>query len=312
MKINLTSYQENWLLKWGAIGSLLLVLLLIIILSFSIETTYAPSASSRGPQVVVFILSGIFIIPIIEEISFRGVFLKNKWWAVLGFILMGLYATILVNLTYTIIYVFYLIYFIIGLYKYKNNVFYIRGLYVLNALLFTVAHITDAFAFFSLDIIVRFVSAFSVALICIWLVINFNLLRAIIFHVTMNGVFLTSLFITLQYPDTTIHIVENDAMRIEWQKSKLYPFEKEFINQNDTTRIYKNYILKDLPLNHKDNYEQKDEDRPYNLTIIVKDSVLLRDTNAYSEQAYELLIEESLLISKPSKHDEDVLSYGAF
>jgi len=128
----------------------------------------------------------------------------------------------------------------------------------------------------------------------------------------MNGVFLTSLFITLQYPDTTIHIVENDAMRIEWQKSKLYPFEKEFINQNDTTRIYKNYILKDLPLNHKDNYEQKDEDRPYNLTIIVKDSVLLRDTNAYSEQAYELLIEESLLISKPSKHDEDVLSYGAF
>lgn len=303
MKINFSLYKENWLLKWGAIGSLLLVLLLIIILSFLIETTYAPSPSSRGPQVVGFILSGIFIIPIIEEISFRGVFLKNKWWAVLGFILMGLYATVLVNLTYTVVYVFYLIYFFIGLYKYKNNVFYIRGLYLLNALLFTVGHISDAFSLFSLDIIVRFVSAFSVALICIWLVINFNLLKAIFFHITMNGVFLTIFFITLQYPDTTIHIVESDAMRIEWQKSKLYPFEKEFVNQKDTTRIYKNYILKDLPLNHKDNYEQKDEDRPYNIIITVKDSVLLQDTNVYSEQVYQLLIEERLLISMPNKHD---------
>src|SRR5690625_5510071 len=118
MKINLTSYQENWLLKWGAIGSLLLVLLLIIILSFSIETTYAPSASSRGPQVVGFILYGIFIIPIIEENSFRGVFLKNKWWAVLCFYLMRIFTNILVNLTYSIIYVFYLFLLLIFILQY--------------------------------------------------------------------------------------------------------------------------------------------------------------------------------------------------
>lgn len=300
MKINFSLYKENWLLKWGIIGFLLLVLLIIIILSFSIETTYAPSTSSRGPQVVGYILSGIFIIPIIEEVTYRGVFLKNKWWIVLGFIFMGLYAVVLTNFAYRIIYIIHMICFAIWYYKCQYNIYYLRSLYLINALLFTVGHITDAFILFSLDTLVRFVSGFTVALICIWLTINFNLLKAIIYHVIMNGFLLITFFVNLQYPDTTKHIVESDAMRIEWQKSKLYPFETKFINQNDTIRIYKNYILKDLPLNHKNNYEQKDEDRPYNLMITVKDSFLLHDTNAYSEQVYKLLISENLLILKPN------------
>lgn len=297
MKQKLSSYKENWLLKWGAISFLLLLVLVIFHYFFSFEPSIV-FGSERGVKVIRFALMGALIAPVIEEIGFRGIFLKNKLWVFLGFIIMGGYVLILANIIFTIFYFIYIVLFLIWCSGHQENLSFKRSIYFINALLFTVAHITKDYSLFSLGIALQITSGFAVTFFCVWMVINFNLASAIIFHIFWNSLTLSTHLLGLQYPDTTIYTIENHAVRIEWQKNKIYPFKRNYKILNDSTRVYNNYILKDLIINHDDKYEQRDLNRPYNLTITLKDSLLFRDIHAYSDEVYQLLIEENLLILK--------------
>lgn|SRR5699024_10916060 len=300
MKQKLSSYKENWLLKWGAISFLLLIILIFLNYFHLVELSVIYGSQS-GNQLIRFVFMGALIAPVIEEIAFRGIFLKSKIWIFLGFIIMGGYAIKLTNIIFIIFYFIHIVLFLIWYSGSRENISFKRSIYIINAVLFTVAHITEEYSLFSLDTALQIISGITVTFFCIWLVINFNLASAIMFHILWNSMFLSVHLLELQYPDTTIYTIENEAIRIDLQQNKLYPFDSHYKILNDSTQVYSNYILKDLIINHDDKYEQKEKDRPYNLTITLKDTLLINDINAYSNQVYQLLIEKGLMVVKSNQ-----------
>ena len=215
--------KNNWLL---AVGILLVSIALPILLNLGREEvlpTRSPSSSFQG-----YILSAIFIAPILEEIAFRGFFSKTKALRILAFFLLIIFV-----LTTSKNWVNYLL-IILFLSSLGLSIFYSNKInsvlsYLLNATLFASLHFTleDQISMIFPLVQVGF------GLIMIWVVLNFGILKAILTHASWNFVLVLFLLIGLQFPDSSLKIKETDRYELRWQRVPLIDKRKGELNFTD-------------------------------------------------------------------------------
>ncbi|QSS98232.1 hypothetical protein [Psychroflexus sp. ALD_RP9] len=132
-----------------------------------------------------YILYGISLGPILEELVFDSIFLRHRIFKILG--LFGLIILVFFVLNVRLINVITLIIFLclilLNKLYHQSKVYFVLALYA-NAFLFSAIHFKqieyDNLFFLS------FLSRFGGHLIALWLVLNYNLFAAITYHIVKN------------------------------------------------------------------------------------------------------------------------------
>lgn len=242
-------HKENWLLYtfifFFALG----------ILGFNFLDTSELLYNSRSQESISFfvlLFSGIVIAPLLEEISFRGVFLKKKSFILISLLFTSFYVVLSYENYYSIIiFLLYMCCFL--LYRYYKSAPLFKILCVLNALLFGAVHyVMNDFASIEKGFIILF--QISIGFLLIWITLNYSLLRSIIVHAIYNSIALGFLVIGLQFPETKINYYQDKNIIVEWQRVPVfesmkanYSASSKYIKSQNTTitRLYELSALMD-------------------------------------------------------------------
>jgi|SRR5690554_3534015 len=217
MKKFLQSSSNNWTLIIGVIGLLLSIILLL--------TTKDPNVSNRGKYIYNLPLSLFIIVallaPFWEEVVFRGMFSKNKFWKVSGYILFVLVSGIVLYENYGIIFTgsFVLVvavFFILRKHKaIEKNVTKIK--IIVTSLVFGLAHhaVTD---FPNLFNIYNLTNTICIGLVLAWICLNYNLIKTILAHLFWNGTIVILSLFPLIFVDEKVYEVHLDNASLSWNE----------------------------------------------------------------------------------------------
>ncbi|MGY0391052.1 CPBP family glutamic-type intramembrane protease [Bizionia sp. KMM 8389] len=302
---NLSSnYKNNWLLTTGFISLFLgfLSLLYTIVYPFS-EDPFANSGYYNIPY-FLFLVLGIIIAPIWEELSFRGGFTNSKIIKIVSiFGLLGLLIyTELVTLKITTL--IYIVLLIVSFYK-KSNALQ-AGLFIGSTVLFALFHLNLEHPF-SITTLQGFLFRLAFGFFAIWVCINFSLLKSMLFHAAWNFIFLGFLTISLLFPDETIHHYENDMIKVTWKRVSKSPTYSIITNKiNSQTLEAKacdvTFLLNSTKwtLNPKDSIIDFVPTEPfmaYNVEINLKKDTINTNQNLYT-LTRQFLSESELILLK--------------
>lgn len=206
MQINfINQKQANWLLY---LGGVLLPLSMFFVIFFTTDNQQINSRQFISSKFELYAFSAIIIAPIVEELVFRGFFSKKKSLRFLSLATIPLFVYYSSNniITYYLLFV-YIIFALLYLFKGKKML--VNFLYVLNASIFSVLHynVTD---FNQISTSFPFLIQFSIGLILIWLVINFGLLRAMVFHFIWNSITIAIMFYGVQFVGDELRIIQKE------------------------------------------------------------------------------------------------------
>ena len=219
-----------------------------------------------------FLVKLIFIAPVIEELIFDSAYLKNKIFKILSLLIICLLTVFVIDfdfldLFFLVLYIIsYLIYF-----KYKKQ-FYLTLSLLFNAFLFATWHLDisnlnqEGLTWF-----ISFLSRFGGHLLALWLVINFNILLAILYHFIWNlSVALILVISNKDYymPQGELRKIHNKNFHIEYQETSL--ISKYKLEYNDS--IWKCQSCKFTDFFKHYGYKNIQQRKPliYNITINIK------------------------------------------
>ena len=209
----LKTKTNNRLLYSGAVIFFCTSIIYIIISTQSPDILPDNDKFGSFDNVFLIILSTLLIAPIFEEIIFRGIFTKRKFFTYYFYI--GSLLMIAITKNYYLIALLILI-FIIRLGKFKESF----TSYCLIAFLFALMHYgLDDFSNLYSFIPVFF--QFSIGLILTWIVINFGIKWSILSHFTINFTIIASVIFVLQFPDKEKHFIENENNELNWEKTSI-------------------------------------------------------------------------------------------
>lgn len=302
-RFSFSNYKENWLLKLTLVLFLLSILLHIHTIVFRRDLIFEENILTglNGINAIYFIFSAVIIAPIVEELAFRAIILKNKYWVILGFIIMGVFIYKTSKPIMLALYVINLVYYLFWKLKYKEYHSVKAGFFILNALTFTVAHVGKSTSLFSYEALTFILPTLYSSFVYIWAVLNFNLLASILLHMLHNGILMLIWVLTWQSSYSEVFTVENDILRIEWQTKGDFYFNNSYKVLNDSTQVYKNWSLEAMFIKHNDNYEPTNPQAIYDMHITIKGALMKavgEDYEEYSENVYELLLKEGLMKEK--------------
>ena len=218
-------------------------------------------------------LLGVIIVPIVEEIVFRGLYTQKKIFIwVYG---IGVFSYILLTKTYLVsIPVFLVHLWIIGQQKKGVNRYVFLG-YFINSLLFSVMHINITKEFEVL-ILLQTGVRLGIGMILIWLVLNFNLFVSIVVHALHN--FIIFLLQFMVFYSNINPLVDNnvniDNYKLEWQVNITLFTSKKISLINDTLKCHNCTFLEFMEL-------QK-------INISVNDTVYLNAL--YKNKKYDIVL----------------------
>ncbi|WP_143094886.1 hypothetical protein [Bizionia echini] len=178
----------------------------------------------------LFLCIAIFVAPITEELSFRGGFNKSKSIRIISIIGLFVFLLLSESLLLKTLMIIYIALLIVSFYRKPNTL--VISLYVGNALLFSLFHL-DLEQFFTISSLQGFLFRFAFTFFSIWICINFNLLKSIIFHAAWNFVLMALLSIGLFFPNETIHEYENEMIKVTWQRAS--KTSNSIVNFNTTS-----------------------------------------------------------------------------
>ena len=233
--------KENFLLKAGVTLFCCAGLFFILLYSELEKLNVTPEIQKIQSFPLLIFLS-LIIAPIFEELTFRSPFAKFKYsiflstFGIVGYILISKNYYILILLS-----LFAFLYILQKLRKIIKNRFF---LYIFSSIIFSLIHYKlNDFGNF-LTVIPMFFQ-FSVGLILIWITINFGLVKSMLFHFLYNFIFIFVLFISLQFPDTTINTIEQNGNSLIWSKTQIFDSEgTKIIIPNDHEISAKNVSIK--------------------------------------------------------------------
>jgi hypothetical protein len=279
--------QANWLLY---IGGVLLPLTLFSLIFLKSDSQEMNSRQLINSKFELYAFAAIIIAPILEELVFRGIFSKTKLLRIFSLITLPSFVFYIADgfLTYATIFA-YFVFSMLYILKNKPKVFPI--MFLLNSVLFSLAHykITDFSSLFSS---VPFFIQFSLGLILIWIIINFGLLRAILFHFLWNLIAFGLMLFPLQFVDDKVQEIQTEEYTMIINKVPRY-------SKANSTFAYNSSGLK---INHMELTKvlkiinaKKDEDvfpatpfMKYNLEIKFNDK---RDQHEMNEILFKSLVE---------------------
>ncbi|WP_338732430.1 hypothetical protein [Mangrovimonas cancribranchiae] len=286
----LKSKKNNWLITLGLAMLALGVLTLIYSYFFSpaSESSYLISKYTSVPY-FVFLLVAIIGAPIIEELSFRGGFSKSKIIKTLSII--GLISLLIITKN-TITKIFTLIYLCVLIISfYKRNKLLEINLFLLNALIFSFFHLNVEELFTALSL-AGFSFRFSFALFAIWICLNFNLFKSILFHAVWNTILMASISVMIFFPDKTINHYEDNNIKVTWyrQSKSLKGSTVNFFTPKNTIEA-KNcnaiFLLKSTEWSTKNNDSTSKNFIPVELFMDYNFTIKLKDTTTKKQNLYK-------------------------
>lgn len=306
----LKTQKHNWALRTGiVIKAIPVFILLVWAFCFSeqfLEYVEIENEYYFGSK-LSFIIENVFFMilvgPIYEELIMDGAFLKNKFLKILSYV--GLIGVVLYfNFSIYSGMLLLLFYILSYIYHKKGNGENIQNLRILtNAVLFSVIHL-NLYGDLDYTTLISFLSRCGGHLIALWLVLNYKLIHAIIFHAIWNGLLAIGVLFTTDFSPQPgeLHVIENDSLKIEYQEAadfneKLtilgdpYHWKFETVSFED---IYFWFPDKEV----LENKYEPTHDVRYNIDIILKDSSLKYQRQAIQKQFINLMLQDSLLRRK--------------
>ncbi len=209
-------FKENYLLKIAFFC--FLVFLATSLFLFYDETLFtSPTRLDSLTNFKSFLLFSILVAPALEEIVFRGFFTHKKTLQIITIVSLPLFAFFINQYAF----VFSMLYsLVLTLSLLKKKSISNKILFFGNAVLFAIIHYKIEH-FSNLASISPIIVHFSMGLLFIWVVINFNLKTSILFHATYNFIILLPLFISLQFPNADQNSLEHHNYKISWQKTAI-------------------------------------------------------------------------------------------
>lgn len=292
-------FKKNWLMSLGLFFLTLGLLALYLSQSLPISSSIQPNSSFFSIPYNFLIIAALIIAPILEEITFRGVFTKNKilkWFSLIAIILLVVFSN---TIALKIVFVPY----ILSLFYYnskKNNVS-LNILILLNALLFSFAHLNNDYINNIEYIFAPLFIRFAMGLFLVWICINFSIIKSMIFHAIWNLCPVVFMSYILFFPNTEINHFENNELKVTWNRvskstSKVNIFPKTNKNSilSESSEVL--FLLKSLEWskNKSDGNYKFNPIEPY---MNYKFDIELKDTIHKYEDLYNK-IETFLIASK--------------
>ena len=256
MKISFNNLINIQLLKNG--GVILCSSLFIYILLIFFDSSKFDNASrfDIDISIILLVFFAVLVGPLLEEITFRGVFTNNKLLKIIPFLMIPIYVLYSKNLYLLTIVIPYLI---LTFYQSKINSNK-NYLYYLNAIIFSLVHY-KIYDFNSIYTIIPMFIQFGMGLILTWIVINFNIFKSIICHSLYNLILMIILIAPLQFPEEKINIIETKNYHFKWKKTPIFnskmvsiksPSKHEFYCENiNINAIISFYNLKKIKVNEE-------------------------------------------------------------
>jgi|TARA_B110000093_G_C12934039_1_gene394899 membrane protease YdiL (CAAX protease family) len=283
----LKKYKQNYLL----IGAVILYSTFFIIYFsfFSIEEiSNKPNRLSNVTDFKAFILLALIIAPILEEFIFRSYFTKNKILKLITIISLPVFVLLIGKQYLMFVVIPYTIILIIDLFKiYKIHKYII---FIGSALLFSMAHYKLS-AFESGITALPILAQFSIGLLLIWVVLNFNLKTAIFVHFTYNLTIILPIFIYIQFPNIESKSLVLDEYRISWQKTPVFGGQTLLSRPNS----YQVYAVNISPSELYKMYNSSDKIKLINTELFSKYKISIEKIND-SDKILDSVIVKSLLL----------------
>jgi glucan phosphoethanolaminetransferase (alkaline phosphatase superfamily) len=287
---------KNWILYSG-IGCLLLGSLIL----YFFDGEYVNSRQDINGAFLTLLLFGIIIAPVFEEIAFRGYFSKIKKLQILSLVILLLYVIIFFNIINLSLFLLFLLLLIINKGK-ENNFIFIVSTIFFGVMHYNVSDFTSLLAFNSIFFQIGF------GAILLWIVINFNLKRAILLHSLINlTTFTFSYFYIINETDFSQKRIENKEIYVEWKKEFNFLPKRQEITISKTSFEAKNYDALKIyraiqPLDKKQKQLfAKEPFISYTINFQLKDSINANsglDLDELAEQYLKFSIEHNILAPK--------------
>jgi membrane protease YdiL (CAAX protease family) len=229
MKKKIKECNFNYLLKTGAVIFCCTMFIFVIIAVYYTDKLNNLSRFDSTNNYFLLVFVSLLIAPIFEELSFRGYFTNSFLLKIITLIGCPIYIFITDN------YYLYFLFFVLVMLHFVSKIDRIY-VFVIHSILFSLVHYKFS-DFHSIFTVIPMFFQFSVGLILIWIVLNFNLLRAIIVHFLFNLFFITILTIPLQFPDQNQNHINYLGYDIEWRKTPILTTTNTFISRPDEYTI---------------------------------------------------------------------------
>ncbi|MCH8534971.1 MAG: CPBP family intramembrane metalloprotease [Flavobacteriaceae bacterium] len=221
---------------------------IFLLLSF-LQTYLGFSNSSYNNLIVqknmlIVFLAGVFIMPVLEEFSFRGWLFKTKKWRYLAYLLSIVFCVTLSYNSFSPLFSIVLIFAIIGLAEFKNNLT-IKAL--LSSVVFSLMHYATT-ADLNFATINSFMIKLGIGLILAWIFINFGLLKSILTHSFINLIALSSLLLSIHFVDEEYRTYTSNLAQVEYQKEAYFKSNKSklYISSSRDTLEFTNMDVQHL------------------------------------------------------------------
>ncbi|MDN3705851.1 CPBP family intramembrane metalloprotease [Myroides ceti] len=260
--------NKNWILYSGIVA----VLLGLVVL-WSTKTEYYHSRLNMETNFITLLFFSIIIAPVFEELAFRGYFTRSKKIQIPSLILLLVYVLISFNFINLILFLAILTFILLNNGK-ENNLIFFFSILLFGTIHYQVSDFTSLSAFYTI------LFQLGLGAILLWVVINFNLKRAVLLHALFNLVMLSFTYFSIMYKtDFSEKRIENDTIHVVWKKEfNLYPKNESLIltdnsfkaqnytplslykalQNNKSSNKIKNLFIKEPLMNYSIDFSLKD------------------------------------------------------
>lgn len=210
--------KKNWLLIGGIVFYSLFILLTIVLP----ETMQVSSRMIVGnSNLFRYILLAVIVVPLLEELTFRGIFTEKKFFKVLSLIALPVVLFLASEINWVKILIVGLYYILILFHWRRPDTRLKNSILFTNAIIFSVLHwqMSD---FMSFQTIYPILAHFGLGLLLLWTVLNFSLLKAMLFHAAYNFLLMFMMVVALQFPNEKVHQVEAKNFILIWEEVPVF------------------------------------------------------------------------------------------
>lgn len=283
--------NKNWILYSGIVS----VLSGIVVL-WSTKTEYYHSRLNMEINFITLLFFSIIIAPVFEELAFRGYFTRTKKIQIPSLILLLVYVLISFNVINLILFLAILTFILLNNGK-ENNLIFFFSILLFGTIHYQVSDFTSLYAFYTI------IFQLGLGAILLWVVINFNLKRAMLLHALFNLVMLSFSYFSIMYKtDFSEKRIENDAIHVVWKKEfNLYPKNESLILTDNSFKA-QNYtplsLYKALQNNKSSNKVKnlfiKEPLMNYSIDFSLKDSLKV-DNDELAKKYLQFCIDNGIL-----------------
>ena len=283
--------NKNWILYSGIVA----VLLGLVVL-WSTKTEYYHSRLNMETNFITLLFFSIIIAPVFEELAFRGYFTRSKKIQIPSLILLLVYVLISFNFINLILFLAILTFILLNNGK-ENNLIFFFSILLFGTIHYQVSDFTSLSAFYTI------LFQLGLGAILLWVVINFNLKRAMLLHALFNLVMLSFSYFSIMYKtDFSEKRIENDTIYVVWKKDFNLYTKNESLILTDNSFKAQNYtplsLYKALQNNKSSNKVKnlfiKEPLMNYSIDFSLKDSLNV-DNEELAKKYLQFCIDNGIL-----------------